>query len=1221
MCIFRILNAHVDSLFLIQIKTWYLFRGFNFIKGISMAKIMKTMDGNEAAAYASYAFTEVAGIYPITPSSPMADLTEIWATQGKKNIFGMPVKVIELQSEGGAAGTVHGSLQAGALTTTYTASQGLLLKIPNMYKMAGQLLPSVIHVSARTLATHALSIFGDHQDVYAARQTGYAMLATSSVQEVMDLAGVAHLAAIKGRVPFMHFFDGFRTSHEIQKIEVIDYAHFDRLVDHDAIQTFRDEALNPETPKTRGTAQNDDIYFQGREAQNKFYDALPDLVAGYMRDISKITGREYKPFTYYGDPKATRVIIAMGSVIEAAKETVDMLRAKGEKVGVVTVHLYRPFSPKYLFDILPETIKKISVLDRTKESGSIGEPLYLDIRSIFYGKKDAPVIVGGRYGLSSKDVNPAQVVAVFEDLKSDEPKNSFTVGIVDDVTYTSLEVGENLSLGGKDTKECLFYGLGADGTVGANKNSVKIIGDKTDLYAQAYFAYDSKKSGGYTRSHLRFGKEPIRSTYLVSKPDFVACTVAGYVELYDMISGLKDGGTFLLNSIWDTKETILKMPNHIKKTLADKKAKFYIINATKLARDIGLGGRTNTIMQAAFFKLADIIDFEDAKKFMKEFAHKSYINKGEKIVEMNYKAIDAGEGGIEEIQIDKAWSSLDISQKDKDAKYIGTNFVEKIAKPVNAAKGDSLPVSVFDGYEDGSFENGTSQYEKRGIGVMVPKWIEENCIQCNQCSFVCPHAVIRPFLINEKEMEEAPTGVKNHVLDAKGKEVKGKGFKYKIQTSVLDCTGCDLCAQICPTKEKSLVMVPLGDQVDDGEQENANYLFNKVTYKDDFMSKSTVKGSQFAKPLFEFHAACPGCGETPYITLATQLFGNRMMIANATGCSSIYGGSAPTTPYRKDDNGEGPAWANSLFEDNAEFGLGMEVANETIRHRIENIMLNNMESTPNALTALYKDWIIHKKSGTKTQEIRDMLVPQLEANRSISGVKELLLLKKYLVKKSQWIIGGDGWAYDIGYGGLDHVLASGENVNVLVLDTEVYSNTGGQSSKSARIGSIAQFTASGKSTQKKDLGYISMTYGNIYIAQINSNASQNQTLKAIEAAEAYDGPSLIIAYSPCIAHGIKGGMGQSGNQGELATKCGYWPIYTYDPRLEEDGKNPIKITGKEPNWDLYEEFLLNEVRYASLKKSNPKHAQEMFDKNKKNAQKRWRQLKRLAAADFSDELE
>lgn len=1185
-----------------------------------MAKVMKTMDGNEAAAHVSYAFTEVAGIYPITPSSPMADFTDIWAAQGKKNLFGMPVKVVEMQSEGGAAGTVHGSLQAGALTTTYTASQGLLLKVPNMYKIAGQLLPGVIHVSARTLATHALSIFGDHQDIYATRQTGFAMLASSSVQEVMDIGGIAHLAAIKGRVPFLHFFDGFRTSHEIQKVEVMDYAEFDKLLDYDAVQKFRDEALNPETPKTRGTAQNDDIYFQGREAQNKFYDALPDIVADYMQEISKVTGREYKPFVYYGDPEAERVIIGMGSMTQAARETVDSLRAKGEKVGLIIVHLYRPFSAKYFFDILPESVKKIAVLDRTKEAGSIGEPLYLDVRSVFYGRPNAPIIVGGRYGLSSKDVNPAQLVAVYENLKNNEPKNSFTIGIVDDVTHTSLEVGENLSLGGEGVKECLFYGLGADGTVGANKNSVKIIGDKTDLYAQAYFAYDSKKSGGYTRSHLRFGPEPIRSTYLVTRPDFVACSVAAYLDLYDMLSGLKDGGTFLLNSIWSAEETISKIPNHVKKTLAQKNAKFYIINATKLARDIGLGNRTNTIMQSAFFKLADIIPFEDAQSYMKEFAYKSYIKKGEKIVEMNYKAIDTGANGLEEVKVDSAW--VDLADDDhKEDKYVGTEFVEKIAKPVNAANGEKLPVSVFNGYEDGTFENGTSKYEKRGVAVMVPKWIEENCIQCNQCSFVCPHAVIRPFLINDEEMSKAPVGVKNHNLEAKGKELKGSGMKYKIQVSSLDCTGCELCAEACPTKEKSLVMVPLEEEMSAGEQENADYLFKEVTYKDDIFSKNSVKGSQFAKPLFEFHAACPGCGETPYITLATQLFGDRMMIANATGCSSIYGGSAPTTPYTPNDKGEGPAWANSLFEDNAEFGLGMEVANETMRHRIENIMLENMEKSPNALTALYKDWIEFKKDGKKTQEIRDKLIPILELNIDAPGVKDILSLKKYLVKKSQWIVGGDGWAYDIGYGGLDHVLASGEDVNVLVLDTEVYSNTGGQSSKSSRTGSIAQFTASGKPMQKKDLGYIAMTYGNIYVAQINSNASGAQAIKAMEAAEAYDGPSVVIAYSPCIAHGIKGGLGKSGSQGELATKCGYWPIYTYDPALREAGQNPIKITGKEPNWDLYEEFLMNEVRYAALKKSNPEHAADLFEKNKKDAKKRWRQLKRFAAADYSDEVE
>ena len=1183
-----------------------------------MTKVMKTMDGNEAAAYSSYAFTEVAGIYPITPSSQMAELTDQWASQGKKNLFGMPVKVVEMQSEAGAAATVHGSLQAGALTTTYTASQGLLLKIPSMYKMAGQLLPSVIHVSARALATHALSIFGDHQDVYSIRATGYAMLATGSVQEVMDLTGVAHLASIKGRVPFLHFFDGFRTSHEIQKIDIIDYAEFDKLLDYDAIQEFRDAALNPESPKTRGTAQNDDIYFQGREAQNKFYNALPDIVADYMTKISKITGREYKPFCYYGAEDAERIIIAMGSVNEAIKETVDMLNAKGEKVGLITVHLYRPFSAKYFLDIFPSSVKKISVLDRTKEAGSIGEPLYLDVRALFYGQPNAPIVVGGRFGLSSKDVNPAQIVAVFDNLKLDNPKNRFTVGIVDDVTFTSLEVGENLSLGSKSTRECLFYGLGADGTVGANKNSVKIIGDKTDLYAQAYFAYDSKKSGGYTRSHLRFGKEPIRSTYYVTKPDFVACSVAAYLDLYDMVGGLKEGGTFLLNSIWSPKDTVEKMPNHVKKTLADKKAKFYIINATKLARDIGLGTKTNTIMQSAFFRLADIIDFEEARQYMKDFARDTYIKKGEKIVELNYKAIDIGADEMEEVSVDSAWSKLSTVVKKEEAKYVGTDFVENFAKPVNQAKGSSLPVSIFNGYEDGSFEHGTCEYEKRGIGTMAPKWIEENCIQCNQCSFVCPHAVIRPFLITDNELENAPVGVKNHILDGKGKGIKE--FKYKIQVSPLDCTGCSLCSEICPTKEKSLVMVPLDDVLDTGEQENADYLFNNVTYKDDIVSTSTVKGSQFAKPLFEFHSACPGCGETPYITLITQLFGDRMLIGNSTGCSSIYGGAAPSTPYRKNDKGEGPAWSNSLFEDTAEFGMGMGVATETMRHRIENIMLDTMEEAPNALTALYKDWIEFKKNGKKTQEIRDKLVPLLKVNQDISGVKEILSLKQYIVKKSQWVFGGDGWAYDIGYGGVDHVLASGEDINMLVMDTEVYSNTGGQSSKAARAGSVAFFTASGKPTQKKDLGYISMTYGNIYVAQINSNASQAQALKAIEAAEAYDGPSLIIAYSPCIAHGIKGGMGLSGKQADLATKCGYWPIYTYDPKLIEQGKNPIKITGKVPNWDLYEDFLMNEIRYASLKKINPDKAQEMFDKNKSDAQMRWRQLERLAKADYSNEL-
>ena len=1183
-----------------------------------MSKIMKTMDGNEAAAYASYAFTEVAGIYPITPSSPMADYTDLWAAQGKKNLFGMPVKVVEMQSEGGAAGTVHGSLQVGALTTTYTASQGLLLKIPNMYKIAGQLLPGVIHVSARSLAAQALSIFGDHQDIYACRQTGFAMLASGSVQEVMDIAGVAHLAAIKGRVPFLHFFDGFRTSHEIQKVEVMDYAHFDRLLDREALQKFRDEALNPESPKTRGTAQNDDIYFQTRELSNRFYNAVPDIVANYLAEISKITGRDYKPFNYYGDPEATRVIVAMGSVTQTLEEVVDYLNAKGEKVGIIKVHLYRPFSTKYLFDVMPKSVKKIAVLDRTKEPGSLGEPLYLDIKAAFYGQKDAPVIVGGRYGLSSKDVDPAQMLAVFENLNQSEPKDGFTVGIVDDLTFKSLPTGEKISLSDESVKECLFYGLGADGTVGANKNSIKIIGDKTDLYAQAYFAYDSKKSGGYTRSHLRFGKKPIRSTYLVSNPHFVACSVAAYLEIYDVIDGIRENGTFLLNSIWDAEQTIAKLPNKVKKILASKNINFYIINATKLAHDIGLKNRTNTIMQSAFFKLADIIPFEDAQKYMKEYAHKAYAKKGEAIVQMNYNAIDVGANGLIKVPVDPAWANL-ADDEQKDEKYIGNSFIENVVKPINAARGDSLPVSAFIGYEDGHFEAGTTAYEKRGVGVMVPKWIEQNCIQCNQCAFVCPHAVIRPFLIDENELSAAPQGVKEHNLEAKGKELKG--LKYKIQVSPLDCTGCELCAQNCPSKEKSLVMVPLEEELGKNEQENADYLFKKVAYKDDLMNKESVKGVGFAKPLFEFHGACPGCGETPYITLITRLFGERMIVANATGCSSIYGGSAPSTPYTTNDDGKGVAWANSLFEDNAEFGMGMNVAMETMRHRIEDIMRNNIDSVPNALSALYNDWINFKNDGVKTQEITKNLLPILEQNLSAPGVKEILELKKFLVKKSQWIIGGDGWAYDIGFGGLDHVLASGENVNVLVLDTEVYSNTGGQSSKSSRAGSIAQFTASGKPAQKKDLGYIAMTYGNIFVAQINSNASQANVIKAIAAAEAYDGPSLIIAYSPCIAHGIKGGLSQSGGQGELATKCGYWPTYLYDPRLLKEGQNPLKITSKEPDWSLYEEFLLNEVRYNSLKKTNPEHADELLAKNKADAQRRYRQLKRLSLADFSDEIE
>ena len=1190
-----------------------------------MAKKMQTMDGNQAAAYASYAFTEVAGIYPITPSSPMAEYTDEWASRGMKNMFGVPVKVVEMQSEAGAAGTVHGSLQAGALTTTYTASQGLLLKVPNMYKIAGELLPGVIHVSARALAAQALSIFGDHQDVYAARQTGFAMLFESSVQEVMDLSGVAHLAAIKSRVPFMNIFDGFRTSHEIQKVEVMDFDVFKRLVDMDAIKAFRERALNPEHPVTKGTAQNDDIYFQTREVQNKFYDAVPAIVANYMEEISKVTGRDYKPFNYYGAPDAEHIVIAMGSVCETLIETVDYLVGRGEKVGLINVHLYRPFSAEYFFNVFPKTVKKIAVLDRTKEPGALGEPLYMDVRGLFYGMENAPVIVGGRYGLSSKDTTPAQMKAVFDNLKQAEPKDGFVVGINDDVTYKSLEVGPSIETGAEGVRECLFFGLGSDGTVGANKNSIKIIGDKTDLYAQGYFAYDSKKSGGSTRSHLRFGKHPIKSTYLVSSPNFVACSVPAYLTQYDMIGGLKQGGTFLLNCVWDKDEVVAHLPNSVKKQLAEKNAKFYIINANKLAAEIGLAGRTNTIMQSAFFKLADVIPFEDAQTYMKQYAEKSYAKKGDAIVKMNYEAIDKGAGELVQITVDPSWANLTTEVVEEKGACSCTgcgcgstskleSFVEKIAKPINALKGEELPVSTFLGYEDGTFENGTTAFEKRGVAVNVPEWKSENCIQCNQCSYVCPHAVIRPFLMTAEEKAGAPNELKTKTPIGKGLE----GLEYKIQVSPLDCTGCGLCANVCPAKEKALVMVPIGQEVEKGEQENADYLFNEVTYKDNLMPKSSVKGSQFAQPLFEFHGACGGCGETPYIKAITQLFGDRMMIANATGCSSIYGGSAPSTPYTTNSCGEGPSWANSLFEDNAEFGYGMATAVEAMRDRIATIMEENMNNVSEEVAAMFTEWLANRADGNKTKEIRDRLVPALEAC-DCAVAAELLELKQYIVKKSQWIFGGDGWAYDIGYGGLDHVLASSDDVNVLVMDTEIYSNTGGQASKSTQTGAVAKFAAAGKPNKKKDLAAIAMSYGHIYVAQVSMGANQAQYLKAIAEAEAYPGPSLIIAYAPCISHGLKNGMGNSQLEMKKATECGYWPIFRYNPLLEKEGKNPLQIDCKEPNWDNYNDYLMGEVRYATLAKSKPEHAKDLFAKNKSESQRRWRQYQRLASLDFTAE--
>lgn len=1178
-----------------------------------MAKVMKTMDGNQAAAYAAYAFTEVAGIYPITPSSNMAEYTDQWAAYGKTNLLGTPVKVVEMQSEAGAAGTVHGSLQAGALTTTFTASQGLLLKIPNMYKISGELLPGVMHVSARALSSQALSIFGDHQDIYAARMTGWTMLATSSVQEVMDLAGVAHLAAIKSRVPVLHFFDGFRTSHEINKVEVMDYSVYEKLIDWNAVQEFRERAINPEHPVTRGTAQNDDIYFQAREVQNKFYDAVPDIVNDYMKEITKETGRYYAPFVYYGAEDAERVIVAMGSVNETIKETIDFLAKQGVKVGLLTVHLYRPFSKKYFFEAMPKTVKRIAVLDRTKEPGALGEPLYLDVKALYYGMEDAPIIVGGRYGLSSKDTTPEQMIAVYKNLAQPEPKDQFTVGIVDDVTFTSLPLEDRIIASNEDSKECLFYGLGSDGTVGANKNSIKIIGDKTDLYAQGYFAYDSKKSGGVTRSHLRFSKAPIRSTYLVTQPNFVACSVPAYMGKYDMISGLREGGTFLLNTIWDKDKVVDTIPNEIKRELAIKKAKFYIINATKLAHEVGLGNRTNTIMQSAFFYLTQVIPYEEAKGYMKEYAEKTYGTKGKDIVEKNWAAVDKGTEGLEEIAVDPAWADLPVNEDIVEAEK--PEFVKRIADPVNAIKGDDLPVSAFIGYEDGTFENGTTNYEKRGIAVEVPEWQPDLCIQCNQCAYVCPHAVIRPFLMDEKEMAAAPEGMPTLKAIGKGFE----NLQFKIQVSTLDCTGCGSCVNVCPApKGKAIVMKPIDSQIEKGEPGYTDYMFNNVTYKDKIMGRGTVKGSQFAKPLFEFSGACAGCGETPYVKLITQLFGERMMVANATGCSSIYGGSAPSTPYTKNSCGEGPAWASSLFEDNAEYGYGMFQAVNTIRQRMAKMMSECEKEVSPELADLFVEWRENINDADKTVELRDKILPLLEAE-SGKTAKELLELKQYLVKKSIWMFGGDGWAYDIGYGGLDHVLASGDDINILVLDTEVYSNTGGQASKSSPAGSVAKFASSGKPVKKKDLAAISMTYGNIYVARISMGANQNQALKAIREAEAYPGPSIVIAYSPCIAHGLKEGLGKSQTEEKLATEVGYWPILRFDPRLAEKGKNPLQLDSKSPAWDKYEDFLKRERRYTTLLAEFPDHAKALFEMNLKNAKDTWNYYKRLASLDYSVE--
>ena len=1165
-----------------------------------------TCDGNWAAAHIAYLFSEHAAIYPITPSSTMAEYVDEWAAQGKKNLFGETVKVTEMQSEGGAAGAVHGSLQAGALTTTFTASQGLLLMIPNMYKIAGELLPTVFHVSARALASHALSIFGDHQDVMACRQTGFAMLASASVQEALDMAAVAHLSAIKSSVPFLHFFDGFRTSHEIQKIELIDEEALKGMLSTKSLARFRAKALSPDAPVTRGTAQNADVYFQAREACNQYYDAVPDVVARYMGEISELTGREYRPFDYYGDPEAENIIIAMGSVTETIKETIDYLAAQGKKVGVMIVRLYRPFSAKYFMKALPKTVKRIAVLDRTKEPGALGEPLFLDIKTLFQGVEDAPLVVGGRYGLSSKDTTPAQIVSVYENLELAEPKDGFTIGIVDDVTFKSLPQKEEFSIVKPGTTECKFFGLGSDGTVGANKNTIKIIGDNTPKYCQAYFDYDSKKSGGYTCSHLRFGDLPIKAPYLVGTPDFVACHVPSYLTKYDVLKGIKENGTFLLNSLWDVEETLKRIPDHVKAVIGKKNITLYIINATKIAAEIGLGGRTNTILQSAFFKITGIIPYEEAVGYMKKAIVKSYGKKGEHIVNMNYAAVDRG-GEYIKVEVPADWKEITAKFENPNAARLAPAFVKEIADVVNAQAGDTLPVSVFNEYVDGTIPAGTTAYEKRGVAVNVPEWQADKCIQCNNCAFVCPHAAIRPFLLTDEEAAAAPAGVKLQ----QGKAVF-KDYKFGISVSVLDCTGCGNCADVCPSKEKALVMKPLGTQ--EAEQANFDYLNAHVGYKDNVQPKTgNIKNAQFAQPLFEFSGACAGCGETPYIKTITQLFGDHMMVANATGCSSIYGASFPAAPYCKDANGHGPAWANSLFEDFCEFGLGMKLGSDRARMTVAKLMEQGLSCSccTDEMKALFTKWLENKNDAKVTREVADALVPLCEGC-GCDVCKGLLEYKTFIPARSQWIIGGDGASYDIGYGGLDHVLASGENVNILVLDTEVYSNTGGQSSKATPAGAIAKFAASGKRVRKKDLGMMAMSYGYVYVAQVAMGASPAQYFNAIKEAEAYDGPSLIIAYAPCINHGLKAGMGLSQKEEKLAVECGYWHLYRYNPALEGTDKNPFTLDSKEPDWSKFQDFLKGEVRFASLYKMYPDCAEELLQKTEEFAKVRLETYKRLA---------
>lgn len=1168
-----------------------------------------TVDGNTAAAYVAYAYTEVASIYPITPSSTMAEVVDDWAAAGRKNIFQQVVKVAEMQSEAGASGTFHGSLQAGALTTTFTASQGLLLMIPNLYKVSGELLPGVFHVSARALAAQALSIFGDHQDVMAVRQTGCALLASGSVQEIMDIAPVAHIAAIKGRLPFVHFFDGFRTSHEIQKVGALDYKDLESLVDKKALQEFRDRALSPNHPVIRGTAQNPDIYFQTREAGNPFYQDIVSIVADALKEVGKLTGRNHELFDYYGAEDAEYVIIAMGSVTQTIEETIDYFNGKGEKYGLVNVHLYRPFSIKHFLNAVPKTVKRITVLDRTKEPGAIGEPLYLDVRNCYYEEPNPPLIIGGRYGLGSKDTTPADIASVFENLKNENPKNQFTIGIVDDVTNTSLPKVEIPSTSPEDTISCKIWGLGSDGTVGANKQAIKIIGNHTSLYAQAYFAYDSKKSGGLTISHLRFGKSPIKSSYLVNEANYIACHNPSYVNIFHLVDELKEGGTFVLNCQWSKENIEEKLPADLKRKLALKNAKFYIINAIKIAEDLGLGNRINMVMQGAFFKLTNIFSKEEFIPYLKEATAKTYGKKGERIVKMNQDAIDQGVKSLVEVPVPENWNTCKESNNNEIQE---PEFIRTIMRPMEAQLGDCLPVSAFAGREDGTFPSGTSAYEKRGIAVHVPEWILERCIQCNQCSYICPHAVIRPFLLTPEEKSKAPDSFTTKKAIGKGLEE----YEYRIQISPMDCTGCGNCADICPAKGKALIMEKIETQLDP-QIENWKYAISDVHDKPNLTEGKTVKDSQFRRPLIEFSGACAGCGETAYIKLVTQLFGERMMIANATGCSSIWGASAPSTAYTSNSDGKGPAWANSLFEDNAEYGFGMFLGVKQLREkltdRITELLSHNVDS---GLKEVLEDWIHYRDDGKLSIEISQKMKKALENfpgsdETSKQLIQEVLSMEDYFVKRSQWIVGGDGWAYDIGYGGLDHVMASGEDINVLIFDTEIYSNTGGQASKATPTAAIAKFAASGKKAGKKDLGRMMMTYGNVYVAQVGSGADKNQLIKAVMEAEDYKGPSIIIAYAPCISHGIKKGMGKSVTNIDDAVKSGYWHLFRYNPALKKEGKNPFILDSKEPK-ENFRDFILGQVRYSALALQFPDEAEELFLKAEENAKERYEIYKKLS---------